>query len=162
MFPESWTSSGCPEVRSLQWTAIDPWLEGSICYFIEPLLQTGSAHRLHDFPQWIFSGNCGTQNRPPVCHTGTVRSFNPLRRSYSTVFRDPQGRPVVSLNTSGVACWLSFWISLCFVTILGIPLSPPAIVTSFGTIEPGLECHIALKAHGQQGGLFYRDVEWIS
>lgn len=63
--------------------------------------------------------------------------------------RDPQGRLVVSLNTSGVACWLSFWISLRFVTILGIPLSPPAIVTSFGTIERGLECHIALKAHGQ-------------
>lgn len=92
MFPESWTSSGCPEVRSLQWTAIDPWLEGSICYFIEPLLQTGSAHRLHDFPQGIFTGNCGIQNRPPLCHTGTVSSFNPLRRSHSTVLQRSSGK----------------------------------------------------------------------
>lgn len=34
--------------------------------------------------------------------------------------RDPQGRLVVSLNTSGVACWLSFWISM-FCYYFGYP-----------------------------------------
>lgn len=123
MFPESWEPSGCSEVRSLQWTAIDPWLEGDTCYFVEPLLQTGSVHRLHDFSQWIFLGNCGIRNRPPVCHTGTVSSFNPLRRRYSTVLQRSSGKAggvpehlwcdllVVSLDLSVVL--LLFWVSFC-------------------------------------------------
>lgn len=40
--------------------------------------------------------------------------------------RDPQGRPVVSLHTSGVTCWWSLWISLLFCYCFKHPFVTPS------------------------------------